>query len=115
MAKNKFNIPTEILDGIRERDKNCAYCRKTMVYPYRRSACSDSATIEHLNHDGPFYWETGLRAEDIVICCGSCNSSRGIKVLTDWFATNYCIERGIDKNTVAESVREYLTRNGHSV
>lgn len=110
MAKNKFGIPENVLSKIRARDKACVYCRKTMLYPYRTNNRADSATIEHLNFDGPFSWNCGLQARDIVLCCGSCNSSRGEKKLTEWFKTQYCIDRNIRENTVAAPVRGYLRR-----
>jgi hypothetical protein len=110
MAKNKFDIPEDVLSEIRSRDKSCVYCHKAMIYPYLASNGADCATIEHLNCDGPFYWRDGLEARDIVVCCGACNSSRGAKTLTDWFSTRYCIERNINANTVATPVRSYLQR-----
>jgi hypothetical protein len=109
--KNKFGIPKKVLQKLHQRDKKCVYCHKKMIFPYDVNNRKDSATIEHLNYDGPFYWDKGLKAEDIVFCCGSCNSSRGRKKLTDWFKTNYCIARNINENTVSKSVREYLKRN----
>lgn len=110
MAKNGFGIPENLLSEIRARDKACVYCHKTMIYPYLARNSSDCATIEHLNFDGPFYWRDGLRAHDIVICCGSCNSSRGAMKLEDWFKTRYCINKNINANTVAAPVRSYLQR-----
>jgi hypothetical protein len=110
MAKNKFGIPEIELSKIRARDKRCVYCRKAMVYPYLGENCADRATIEHLNCDGPFYCNKGLEVRDIVICCGSCNSSRGRKELVEWFKTPYCIERNISARTVAAPVRSYLRR-----
>ncbi len=110
MTKNKFRIPSDILSSIRERDTNCAYCHKSMVFPHERSRSGDSATIEHLNREGPFYWADGLRHADIVICCGACNSSRGVKLLQDWFDSPYCTERAITALTVSEPVRNYLAR-----
>ncbi len=110
MAKNKFGIPENVLSEIRARDKSCVYCRKTMIYPYLSQNRVDSATIEHLNFDGPFYWSKGLQARDIVLCCGACNSSRGVKKLPDWFKTQYCIVRNINANTVAAPVKSYLRR-----
>ena len=104
---NKFRIPDNVLTRIRTRDKRCVYCGKKMVYPYVGKQ-RNWATIEHLNFDGPFYWDDGLRAEHIVICCGSCNSSRGIKKLRHWFTSSYCIERNINEKTVALPVRKYL-------
>jgi hypothetical protein len=110
--RNKFRIPEVVLAEIRERDRNCVYCQKVMVYPFRKEEPRDSATIEHLNFDGPFFWDEGLLAVDVVMCCGSCNSSRGQKPLADWFASAYCIERTITAETVATPVREYLRRRG---
>src|SRR5262245_59293189 len=100
MAKNKWGIPENVLSEIRARDKTCVYCGKTMLYPYVAKNHADCATIEHLNFNGPFYWNKGLQAQDSAICCGSCNSSRGVKKLTDWFKTQYCIDRHISANTV---------------
>jgi hypothetical protein len=71
----------------------------------------DKATIEHLNFDGPFYWADGLKESDLAICCQSCNSSRGIKRLTDWFKSDYCKQRDINERTVAASIRDYIRRN----
>ena len=109
MAKNKFGIPQDVLSRIRLRDSACVYCGKKLIYPYVAKNCADCATIEHLNLDGPFYWPK-LHAKDIVFCCGSCNSSRGVKRLADWFATPYCRDRNINAKTVAAPVRSYLQR-----
>lgn len=110
MPDNKFGIPKEVIEAIRVRDVNCAYCGKEMLFPYDRKRATGSATIEHLNFDGPFYWKDGLLPEDIVICCGSCNSSRGIKRLEDWFASAYCVKNAICIESVSEAVRDYLKR-----
>jgi hypothetical protein len=110
MAKNKFGIPEDVLSEIRARDTLCVYCHKLMIYPYLAQNCANCATIEHLNYNGPLNWRDGLQAHDIVICCGSCNSSRGPQQLHDWFNKQYCIERNISANTVATPVRSYLQR-----
>ena len=110
MPKNKFGIPEDVLSSIRKRDKFCVYCHKEMLYPYDPKNPSDSATIEHLNWDGPFYWSGGLQADDIVICCGACNSSRGQKTLNAWFEMRYCLDKNIRVNTIAAPVRSYLQR-----
>ena len=111
MSVKQFSIPDELLGRIRERDRNCVYCGKEMIFPYSKLNRKDSATIEHLNRDGPFYWgEEGLFAEDIVICCSSCNSSRGRKLLAEWFLSAYCRAHGINADTVAEPVRDYIAR-----
>jgi hypothetical protein len=108
---NAFKIPAEIEHSIRARDAACVYCRGTMQeYPRTKGCPKDKATIEHLNFDGPFYWDDGLKAEDIVICCASCNSSRGVKLLPVWFESAYCVARGINGTTVAMPVKAYLAR-----
>jgi hypothetical protein len=112
---NKWRIPEEELKKLLERDKKCAYCDKKMIYPTDRNNICDSWSTEHLNFDGPFYMneenDKGLKIKDIVICCRSCNSSRGVKRLIDWFKAKYCIDRNINENTVAKPVKEYLRRN----
>jgi len=108
---NKFGIPEEELKKIRERDKKCVYCNKKMIKPkigYRRI---DWATIEHFREKGPFYWPE-LKKEDIAICCSQCNSSRGRKELSEWFKSQYCLDRvnKINEKTVADPVKRYLNK-----
>ena len=101
--QNKYGIPEGRLDKIRERDKACVYCHKTMIDPSNGNRRRDWATIEHLNHLPP--WNNPLT---VAICCGSCNSSRGNKKLLDWFKILYCTEKNISFNTVADPVRDYI-------
>ncbi|MBU6414853.1 HNH endonuclease [Patescibacteria group bacterium] len=109
---NKFGIPTEVEKSIRARDRVCVYCRKKMKeYLHTIGSPKDKATIEHLNFDGPFYWKKGLKESDIVICCQSCNSSRGEKKLVGWFKTQYCIDGKINKKMVAMPVKNYIQKN----
>jgi hypothetical protein len=105
---NSFGIPNEIEIELRVRDQNCVYCHKAMIAPASGGRREDWATIEHLNSDGPFYWKDGLRKEELAICCGACNSSRGRKALTDWFRGPYCAQRHINEATVAEPVKRAL-------
>jgi hypothetical protein len=108
---NSFGIPQHIETEIRARDSVCVYCRGEMkAHIGERGTPRDKATIEHLSFDGPFRWRYGLQREDIVICCCSCNASRGKKRLNEWFRSGYCIERGINESTVAEPVRYFLRR-----
>jgi len=83
-----------------------------MIFPWVSNNRGDSATIEHFREKGPFYWGEGLKEEDLAICCGSCNSSRHRKKLSDWFQTAYCadIKRKINKNTIAKPVKDYIIR-----
>lgn len=107
---NSFGIPNEIEIALRVRDQNCVYCHKAMTAPTAGGRREDWATIEHLNFDGAVYWDEGLRAEDLAIACGACNSSRRSKALADWFQGAYCSQRNINEATVAEPVQRYLER-----
>ncbi len=106
---NRFGIPHDVENRLRLRFTACAYCGQAMRQHAQTRGCpSDKVTIEHLNRSGPFYWSQGLREEDLVLCCGACNSSRGASLLADWLESSYCRERGISAATVAEEVRRYL-------
>lgn len=108
---NNFGIPTEEMRRIVTRDKKCAYCSKVLIYPYDSMNRRDSATIEHLDFDGPFYWRDGLEAKNIVMACGSCNSSRGQKTLRSWLESEYCAKRSITIDTVSPAVAVYIEEN----
>ncbi len=100
---NKYGLPEKKLDEIRKRDKKCVYCHKKMTNVISKRNRKDWATIEHLNHLPP--WNNILT---VAICCGSCNSSRRDKKITEWFKLSYCIERNINYDTVAKIVKEYI-------
>ena len=105
---NKFGIPDSELLAVRERDKACVYCHKEMIFPYDRTNGMDSATIEHLSPHPPYYWADDMKIDNIAICCGACNSSRGAKQLNDWFQSKYCLDKKICGDSVAEPVKLYL-------
>jgi hypothetical protein len=48
--------------------------------------------------------------ENIALCCGSCNASKGTKQLTDWLSSKYCLAKGINKDNVANVVKDFLKR-----
>jgi hypothetical protein len=108
IMRNNYGIPSAALASIRERDKFCVYCGKELVYPYDSTRQMDSATIEHLGDDPPFYWSEGMKEDNIVMCCGACNSSRGPKTLREWFQSPYCFERSISEDSVAQPVKDHL-------
>ena len=61
------------------------------------------ATWEHIINDASI-----VTPENIARCCSACNSSKGTKDLADWMKSNYCKKRGINKDTVAEIVKQAL-------
>jgi hypothetical protein len=100
---NKYGISRDDEGRIRTRDETCAYCHKKMIDPKLGGPRSDWATIEHLNYLPP--WDNSVT---VVICCGSCNSSRGIKKILDWFNTPYCLEKKINLENVTKPVKNYV-------
>ena len=109
---NIYKIPFEIECFIRKRDIFCVYCGVKMQ---NYSESKIRPTIEHIDNDQPWIWGEGLKLENIVICCGGCNSSKGAKSLLSWFESAYCIARGISAATVAEPIRRHLERISREV
>jgi hypothetical protein len=103
MAANRYGLSAADLNRIRQRDQLCVYCHKVMIPSGSDGSRTNWATIEHLNHEPP--WDN---SKTVAICCGSCNSSRGNRLLRDWFKGEYCRTRGIDRMSVAQPVRDYL-------
>jgi hypothetical protein len=103
---NRYRLPEDKVDAVRERDTRCVYCHKEMHKPSASVARASWATIEHFNHLPP--WNN---PDTIGICCFSCNASRGNKLILDWFRTAYCKERDISPSTVAVPVLEYISRH----
>jgi hypothetical protein len=98
---NKWNIPDRLEREVKDRDRRCVYCR--IEFGSSKESRKSIATWEHIINDARI-----INRENIARCCFSCNSSKGTKKLSDWLKSNYCKERGITKNTVAEVVRNAL-------
>ena len=103
---NGYGIPAADERVIRARYVRCVYCRKKMKQPSSRVWRGDWATLEHLNYTPP--WNDPAT---VVICCGSCNSSRGNKPLLVWFKTRYCTRANISFRSVPREVRAYILRH----
>ena len=101
--KNNYGLPSKALGKIKERDVVCVYCKKQMLEHIQGNPRTNWYTIEHLNYLPP--WNN---PETVVICCWSCNSSRGNRKIRNWFKTEYCVSRNINENTVTETVKKYL-------
>ncbi|MBK9047542.1 MAG: HNH endonuclease [Bacteroidetes bacterium] len=49
--------------------------------------------------------------DNIVLCCASCNSSKGSKLLEDWLAGKYCsTKRELQKKMLRRQIRNILNR-----
>lgn len=101
---NRWGIPDWLEKEVRERDKTCIYCGVRMIeqmplHGPRKAA----ATWEHIINDASI-----ISRENIARCCVACNSSKGTKKLSDWIQSSYCRKLGINKDTVADVVKEAL-------
>jgi hypothetical protein len=102
---NKWNIPDWLESEVTNRDRKCVYCRIELGSFKRRKSI---ATWEHILNDARI-----ITRENIAKCCFSCNASKGAKKLSDWLESKYCKKRGINKDTVAEVVRQALIVRGN--
>ena len=84
---NKWNIPKVLEEAVRRRDSVCVYCGIV----FDDNVCN-MASWEHINNKAK-----DIEACNIALCCRSCNSSKGVKKLEDWFETTYCINKNINK------------------
>lgn len=102
---NRWGIPDWLEKKIRDRDKLCVYCHiELKEYLDIKGTPKDKATFEHLTDED-------LPLEDnVVMCCGSCNSSRGAKELPDWLESLYCKKKKISRETINPIVWELLRK-----
>lgn len=101
---NRWGIPDRLEREVKERDKTCVYCDTQLIDRMPPGGPRKSvATWEHIINDACI-----ITPENIARCCVPCNSSKGTKKLTDWIQSSYCKKRGINKDTVAEVVKEAL-------
>lgn len=98
---NNWGIPIEVEQAVRIRDKACVYCR-TSFYDVPVSRKS-KPTWEHIVNDVRINGSS-----NIALCCLSCNSSKGSKLLKDWLKSSYCQSKRISIDTVAEVVKKAL-------
>ncbi len=95
---NNWKIPDEMEFFIRDRDKFCAYCGVFF-------SNNTKPTWEHIIND-----ENIITYENIVLCCRSCNSSKGARKLSEWLKSKYCKERLITEDTVSSIVKRALVK-----
>ena len=101
---NKWGIPAWLEHEVRQRDKECVYCRIPMIEsPPADGSRKSVATWGHIINDA-----TIVTRENIARCCASCNSSKGTKRLSLWIESSYCKRLGISGGTVADVVKRAL-------
>ena len=103
---NNWNIPEWLEKEVRARDRNCVYCGVELTEkPPSRGPRKTAATWEHIINDAGI-----VTRENIARCCAACNSSKGIKKLSDWLNSAYCRKNGISRETVADVVKRVLKK-----
>ncbi len=98
---NNWNIPDWLEREVKDRDRNCVYCR--IEFGSSKESRKAKATWEHIVNDARI-----INRGNIARCCFSCNASKGAKKLSDWLESDYCKKRGITKDTIAEVARRAL-------
>ncbi len=99
---NRWNIPPWLEREVLARDTACVYCRISFSLPSATRGAKPS--WEHIVND-----ERIINRENIARCCMSCNASKGAKELRQWLDSNYCRQKGIAADVVAEVVRQVLS------
>ena len=101
---NNWNIPFSLEQEIRQRDKVCVYCgvEFTSVEISKKTA----ASWEHIINDAKI-----ITRENIALCCCGCNVSKGQKQLSIWLQSEYCKNKNITPENVAQIIKDAI-RNG---
>ena len=98
---NKWGIPIEVENFVLSRDKSCVYCG--VIFTKNDNSRKTKQSWEHIVND--------IRingADNIALCCMSCNASKGAKLLEIWLESKNCKDKGITKDTVALVVRRAI-------
>jgi 5-methylcytosine-specific restriction endonuclease McrA len=102
---NRWGIPKDVEISVLQRDLNCVYCGITFSESqHNRKA---RRTWEHIINDIKVNG-----TDNIALCCGSCNASKGNKKLEDWLRSKYCENKKISNTTVAAVVKKHLEISG---
>ncbi len=98
---NRWGIPKEVEDFVKERDKSCVYCGQEFIdQPKSRK---QKPSWEHIVNDIRIN-----KANNISLCCVSCNASKGAKKLEKWLESEYCKRNNINRTSVAPVVKEAM-------
>lgn len=102
---NRWGTPADVEAAARKRDKNCVYCGVVFKrYAPGIGGRTRMATLEHINNNDV------KSPSNVVMCCGSCNSSKGTKTLAEWLESEYCKKNKINEKRVALVVRNWIKR-----
>lgn len=104
---NNWGIPEELELEILKRDKSCVYCHVKFEDIRVTKTRKNAGSWEHIINN-----ESIITPENIARCCMGCNSSKGAKTLGDWLNGEYCKEKEINKDTVAQIVKRHIEKYG---
>ena len=90
---NRWGIPNWLEQEVKARDKVCVYCGVQFLKFVLGGSRKAMATWEHIINDARI-----VTRENIVLCCAACNSSKGIKPLSEWLLSDYCKKKGRSGN-----------------
>ena len=98
---NRWGISKEVEDLVKERDINCVYCGQEFLE--KPESRKQKPSWEHIVND------IRIKGTDnISLCCMYCNASKGAKLLEDWLKSDYCKRNNINKDSVAQVVKEAI-------
>ncbi|WP_028377269.1 HNH endonuclease [Leeuwenhoekiella sp. MAR_2009_132] len=101
---NQWGIPADVEKLVLSRDKKCVYCG--VDFPINHVSRKTKPSWEHIINDIHL-----SSAENIALCCISCNASKGAHKLEEWLTGKYCLSKSINENTVAEVVQNVIRKN----
>lgn len=101
---NRWGISKEVEEFVKQRDLQCIYCGISFIDKIFNN--KTRPTWEHIINDIRLN-----QVENIELCCGSCNASKGQKLLIEWLNGKYCVTKNITKYNVAKVVKDYLNRH----
>ncbi|WP_282036166.1 hypothetical protein [Saccharicrinis aurantiacus] len=100
---NRWGIPKEVEEYVVNRDLICVYCG--VDFSKNHDSRKTKPSWEHIVNDIRI-----STIDNIALCCISCNASKGAKLLVDWLDGKYCKTKGINKETVAQVVKDALKK-----
>jgi hypothetical protein len=98
---NRWGIPQEVEDFVKQRDTQCVYCG--VEFSEDNKSRKTKPSWEHIINDIRI---NGI--DNITLCCMSCNASKGAKLLEEWLQSDYCKKKGITEETVDIVVKEAI-------
>jgi len=98
---NNWGISKEVEKHVEARDLVCVYCG--VDFSTDPQLIKRRQTWEHIIND-----LANTSKENIALCCTSCNASKGAKTLENWLKSDYCKNKAISAESVAQVVKDII-------